>query len=191
MAEKKKKYSELTEEEKAALSEEELAALKAEEETEKADENESEPEMETQEEEGTDEGETDEPAEEEVETITLPKAEYEELLKNKYAEGARKTEKTLQEQIAALQAENQALKAREIAATLVMPEYVDDLVALTKGKGLEVNEANLKEVASTQWAWLKSAETIVKEQSKMGASGSDLPPTPDERAAANELFNKA
>lgn len=191
MAEKKKKYSELTEEEKAALSEEELAALKAEEETEKADENESEPEMETQEEEGTDEGETDEPAEEEVETITLPKAEYEELLKNKYAEGARKTEKTLQEQIAALQAENQALKAREIAATLVMPEYVDDLVALTKGKGLEVNEANLKEVASTQWAWLKSAETIVKEQSKMGASGDNTPPALDERAAANELFNKA
>ena len=39
MAELKKRYSELTEEEKAALSEEELAALKAEEEAEKANEN--------------------------------------------------------------------------------------------------------------------------------------------------------
>lgn len=193
MAEKKKKYSELTEEEKAALSEEELAALKAEEEAEKADENESEPAKteETQEEEGANEGEEEPAKKDEVEMITLPKAEYEELLKNKYAEGARKTEKSLQEQIAALQTENQALKAKEIAAVLVMPEYVNDLVALTKGKGLEVNEANLKEVASTQWAWQKSPEEILQDQARMGASGDNTPPALDERAASNKLFNKA
>jgi hypothetical protein len=195
MATKKKKYSELTEEEKAALSEEELAALKAEEEAEKADENESEPAKteETQEEEGANEGE-EEPAkteEPEIETITLPKTEYEELLKNKYAEGARKAEKSLQDQIAALQVENQALKAREVAATLVDPRYADDLIALTRGKGLEVNEANLKEVAANQPAWQKSTEEILQGQARMGASGDNTPPALDERAAFKKLFDKA
>lgn len=199
MATKKKKYSELTEEEKVALSEEELAALKAEEEAEKANENESEPAKaeETQEEEGAEEGEqepakTEEPEEEpEIEMITLPKTEYEELLKNKYAEGARKAEKSLQDQIAALQVENQALKAREVAATLVDPQYADDLIALTRGKGLEVNEVNLKEVAAKQPAWQKSTEEILQGQARMGASGDNTPPVLDERAAFKNLFNKA
>lgn len=196
MAEKKKKYSELTEEEKAALSEEELAALKAEEEAEKkAKEDGGEPAKtdETPEEKKAKEGEqkpakTEEP---EIETITLPKTEYEELLKNKYAEGARKAEKSLQDQIAALQVENQALKAREVAATLVNPLYVDDLIALTKGKGLEVNEANLKEVAAHQPAWQKSTEEILQGQARMGASGDNTPPALDERAAFKKLFNEA
>lgn len=195
MAKEKKKYSELTEEEKAALSEEELAALKAEEEAEKANENESEPAKaeETQEEEGAKEGEQ-EPAkteEPEIETITLPKTEYEELLKNKYAEGARKAEKSLQDQIAALQVENQALKARAVVATLVDPRYADDLIALTRGKGLEVNEANLKEVAANQPAWQKSPEEILRGQVRMGASGDNTPPVLDERAAFKKLFDKA
>jgi len=196
MATKKKKYSELTEEEKAALSEEELAALKAEEEAEKkAKEDGGEPAKtdETPEEKEAKEGEqkpakTEEP---EIETITLPKTEYEELLKNKYAEGARKAEKSLQDQIAALQVENQALKAREVAATLVNPLYVDDLIALTKGKGLEVNEANLKEVAAHQPAWQKSTEEILQGQARMGASGDNTPPALDERAAFKKLFNEA
>jgi len=196
MAEKKKKYSELTEEEKAALSEEELAALKAEEEAEKkAKEDGGEPAKtdETPEEKEAKEGEQ-EPAktkEPEIETITLPKTEYEELLKNKYAEGARKAEKSLQDQIAALQVENQALKAREVAATLVVSLYVDDLIALTKGKGLEVNEANLKEVAAHQPAWQKSTEEILQGQARMGASGDNTPPALDERAAFKKLFNEA
>ena len=196
MATKKKKYSELTEEEKAALSEEELAALKAEEEAEKkAKEDGGEPAKtdETPEEKEAKEGEqkpakTEEP---EIETITLPKTEYEELLKNKYAEGARKAEKSLQDQIAALQVENQALKAREVAATLVNPLYVDDLIALTKGKGLEVNEANLKEVAAHQPAWQKSTEEILQGQARMGASGDNTPPALDERAAFKKIFDKA
>lgn len=196
MATKKKKYSELTEEEKAALSEEELAALKAEEEAEKkAKEDGGEPAKtdETPEEKEAKEGEqkpakTEEP---EIETITLPKTEYEELLKNKYAEGARKAEKSLQDQIAALQVENQALKAREVAATLVNPLYVDDLIALTKGKGLEVNEANLKEVAAHQPAWQRSTEEILQGQARMGASGDNTPPALDERAAFKKLFNEA
>lgn len=196
MAEKKKKYSELTEEEKAALSEEELAALKAEEEAEKkAKEDGGEPAKtdETPEEKEAKEGEQ-EPAktkEPEIETITLPKTEYEELLKNKYAEGARKAEKSLQDQIAALQVENQALKAREVAATLVVSLYVDDLIALTKGKGLEVNEANLKEVAAHQPAWQRSTEEILQGQARMGASGDNTPPALDERAAFKKLFNEA
>ena len=196
MAEKKKKYSELTEEEKAALSEEELAALKAEEEAEKkAKEDGGEPAKtdETPEEKEAKEGEQ-EPAktkEPKIEMITLPKTEYEELLKNKYAEGARKAEKSLQDQIAALQVENQALKAREVAATLVVPLYVDDLIALTKGKGLEVNEANLKEVAAHQPAWQKSTEEILQGQARMGASGDNTPPALDERAAFKKLFNEA
>ena len=196
MAEKKKKYSELTEEEKAALSEEELAALKAEEEAEKkAKEDGGEPAKtdETPEEKEAKEGEqkpakTEEPK---IEMITLPKTEYEELLKNKYAEGARKAEKSLQDQIAALQVENQALKAREVAATLVNPLYVDDLIALTKGKGLEVNEANLKEVAAHQPAWQRSTEEILQGQARMGASGDNTPPALDERAAFKKLFNEA
>jgi hypothetical protein len=196
MATKKKKYSELTEEEKAALSEEELAALKAEEEAEKkAKEDGGEPAKtdETPEEKEAKEGEqkpakTEEP---EIEMITLPKTEYEELLKNKYAEGARKAEKSLQDQIAALQVENQALKAREVAATLVNPLYVDDLIALTKGKGLEVNEANLKEVAAHQPAWQRSTEEILQGQARMGASGDNTPPALDERAAFKKLFNEA
>jgi len=196
MAEKKKKYSELTEEEKAALSEEELAALKAEEEAEKkAKEGGGEPAKtdETPEEKEAKEGEqkpakTEEPK---IEMITLPKTEYEELLKNKYAEGARKAEKSLQDQIAALQVENQALKAREVAATLVNPLYVDDLIALTKGKGLEVNEANLKEVAAHQPAWQRSTEEILQGQARMGASGDNTPPALDERAAFKKLFNEA
>lgn len=196
MATKKKKYSELTEEEKAALSEEELAALKAEEEAEKkAKEDGGEPAKtdETPEEKEAKEGEQ-EPAKTEepkIEMITLPKTEYEELLKNKYAEGARKAEKSLQDQIAALQVENQALKAREVAATLVNPLYVDDLIALTKGKGLEVNEANLKEVAAHQPAWQKSTEEILQGQARMGASGDNTPPALDERAAFKKLFNEA
>lgn len=196
MAKKMKKYSELTEEEKAALSEEELAALKAEEEAEKkAKEDGGEPAKtdETQEEEGAKE-DKQEPAkteEPEIEMITLPKTEYEELLKNKYAEGARKAEKSLQDQIAALQVENQALKAREVAATLVDPRYADDLIALTRGKGLEVNEANLKEVAANQPAWQKSTEEILQGQARMGASGDNTPPALDERAAFKKLFDKA
>lgn len=196
MAKKMKKYSELTEEEKAALSEEELAALKAEEEAEKkAKEDGGEPAKtdETPEEKEAKEGEQ-EPAktkEPKIEMITLPKTEYEELLKNKYAEGARKAEKSLQDQIAALQVENQALKAREVAATLVNPLYVDDLIALTKGKGLEVNEANLKEVAAHQPAWQRSTEEILQGQARMGASGDNTPPALDERAAFKKLFNEA
>ncbi len=196
MATKKKKYSEFTEEEKAALSEEELAALKAEEEAEKkAKEDGGEPAKtdETPEEKEAKEGEQ-EPAktkEPKIEMITLPKTEYEELLKNKYAEGARKAEKSLQDQIAALQVENQALKAREVAATLVNPLYVDDLIALTKGKGLEVNEANLKEVAAHQPAWQRSTEEILQGQARMGASGDNTPPALDERAAFKKLFNEA
>lgn len=187
MAEQKKKYSELTEEEKAALSEEELNALKAEEETveEKVEEQPvetTEEAMETKEETQDPATEPTEEVEPEVEeTITLKKSEYEELLKNKFAEGARKTEKTLQEQIVLLQEENNALKAKDVAGILVLPEFVDDLIYLTKGKGLEVNEANLKEVAATQPYWQKSTEAILKEQAKIGASGSDTPAKPDDK----------
>ena len=179
MAEKKKKYSELTEEEAEKKAKEDGG------EPAKTDE--------TPEEKEAKEGEqkpakTEEPK---IEMITLPKTEYEELLKNKYAEGARKAEKSLQDQIAALQVENQALKAREVAATLVNPLYVDDLIALTKGKGLEVNEANLKEVAAHQPAWQKSTEEILQGQARMGASGDNTPPALDERAAFKKLFNEA
>ena len=93
---------------------------------------------------------------EDEETITLTKAELEEIKKQKYAEGARKATKTVQNpeaDILAIQEELKQLRAEKIASKIVDSKYQEDLVAIAKGKGLEITESNLQEIVKKYPEW--------------------------------------
>lgn len=118
------------------------------------------------------------------ETITLTKAEFEEKLKQKFAEGARKaqegklnnatdqdkktnveqnkgqSDQNLLEEVNKIKSELATYKALAYAADAgVKPEYKEDLVALIKGKGLEPTPENIKKEADKHPEWKYQTST--------------------------------
>ena len=127
----------------------------------------------------------------EEETITLTKAELEEIKKQKYAEGARKATKTVQNpeaDILAIQEELKQLRAEKIASKIVDSKYQEDLVAIAKGKGLEITESNLQEIVKKYPEWLKNNQANKDTITIGGSSGKAAPGTPNEREQAKKLF---
>lgn len=119
--------------------------------------------------------ETNEPKEEikdvKEEMITMSKAEFEQRLNNKFIEGQRKATKAndgeLKTQLEQANAQNQSLinELNSLKNVLKMDELAidkdkqEDLIAILKGKGLEINEATIMEEALRHPEWKKKAET--------------------------------
>lgn len=133
---------------------------------------------------------------EDEETITLTKAELEEIKKQKYAEGARKATKTVpkpevglaEADILAIQEELKQLRAEKIASKIVDSKYQEDLVAIAKGKGLEITESNLQEIVKKYPEWLKNNQANKDTITIGGSSGKTAPGTPNEKEQAKKLF---
>lgn len=142
------------------------------------------------------------------ETITLKKSEYEEMLKNKFAEGVRKAQQgklddkkddtnenknkvnNTDNDILSIKQELELLKAEKIAGKLgIKPDYQEDLVALVRGKGLELTEENLKKEAEKHKEWLLSNDGSTGGVKKLGSTdGETNPPVPNEEEQAKKLF---
>lgn len=118
--------------------------------------------------------ETNEPKQEKEikeEMITMSKAEFEQRLNNKFIEGQRKATKAndgeLKTQLEQANAQNQSLinELNSLKNVLKMDELSidkdkqEDLIAILKGKGLEINEATIMEEALRHPEWKKKAET--------------------------------
>ena len=128
---------------------------------------------------------------EDEETITLTKAELEEIKKQKFAEGARKATKTVQNpeaDILAIQEELKQLRAEKIASKIVDSKYQEDLVAIAKGKGLEITESNLQEIVKKYPEWLKNNQANKDTITIGGSGGTTAPGTPNEKEQAKKLF---
>lgn len=127
----------------------------------------------------------------EDESITLTKAELEQIKTQKYAEGARKATKennTPEEKILAIQEELNQLRAEKMAAKIVDSKYQEDLVAIAKGKGLEITESNLQEIVKKYPEWLKNNQANKDTITIGGSGGTTAPGTPNEREQAKKLF---
>jgi hypothetical protein len=145
------------------------------------------------------------------ETITLTKAEYEAKLQQKFAEGARKaqgssgggeppkkdedlTKKTQGDasgEIANIKSELELLKGEKLALKQgIKPDYTEDAVALLKGKGLEINEANMKSIIEKHPEWKLSSDPNEGTGAKpLGATGGkNTPPAVDEATQAAKMF---
>jgi len=105
------------------------------------------------------------------EMISLTKSEFEQRLNNKFIEGQRKANKSGSDEYKAqldqanarikeleqeLTAHKNILKMDELA---IEKDKQEDLLAIIKGKGLELNEATISEEASKHPEWKKKAET--------------------------------
>ena len=105
------------------------------------------------------------------EIISLTKSEFEQRLNNKFIEGQRKANKSGSDEYKAqldqanarikeleqeLTAHKNILKMDELA---IEKDKQEDLLAIIKGKGLELNEATISEEASKHPEWKKKAET--------------------------------
>lgn len=142
------------------------------------------------------------------ETITLKKSEYEEMLKNKFIEGVRKAQQgklddkkddtnenknkvnNTDNDILSIKQELELLKAEKIAGKLgIKPDYQEDLVALVRGKGLELTEENLKKEVEKHKEWLLSNDGSTGGVKKLGSTdGETNPPVPNEEEQAKKLF---
>lgn len=146
--------------------------------------------------------------------ITLTKLEFEEKLKQKFAEGARKAqegklgednkkdEKTnesekkgekgddMLKEVSKIKDELAVLKAEKIASTLgVKASYTEDVVALVRGKGLELNEENLKKEVEKHPEWKQSASEEGGGVFQLGGVGGKTVPGPaGEKEQAQKLF---
>lgn len=138
------------------------------------------------------------------EKITLTKAEFEERLKQKYAEGARKAsqgkldpkenaekeETKPNEEITAIKQEVEVLRAEKIAGKVgIKAAHQEDLIALVRGKGLELTEENIKKEAERHKEWLTSNDETRGGVQKIGSpDGETVPPKADEKEAARKLW---
>ena len=149
------------------------------------------------------------------EKITLTRAELEEKLNNKFAEGARKAQQgkldnnpaepnktstgevNTQKQpdntgdISAIKEELKALKAEKTVRSFgVKDSYAEDLIALVRGKGLELTEDNLKKEADKHPEWKTSSDEDTSSGAKpLGStSGKTTPPAVDEEANVRKMF---
>lgn len=148
------------------------------------------------------------------ETITLTKRELDERLNNKFAEGARKaqqgkldnnsneTQKTStgenkgenksnnDDKVQVIADELAQLKAEKVATKLgVNPAYTEDLVALCRGKSLELDEENLKKEFEKHPEWkLVSTEGAGGVKALGSSDGKAKTPEEDEKAKARSMF---
>ena len=131
--------------------------------------------------------------EEQPKTITLTEDEFEERLKNKFIEGQRKaskgvTESTPDDRLKSLEEENTQLKAEKMAGKLVDSRFAEDLVAMIKGKGLEITESNFQEVLKKYPEWLKSNQANQQTVVIGGNAGETNPGEPNAQEQARGLF---
>lgn len=146
------------------------------------------------------------------EKITLTKAELEEKLKQKYAEGARKASEgkitpNLQEganppqaqnppavdKLAELEKEVSQLRGEKLALNAgIDATFCEDAIALLRGKGLEINDANVKQIAEKHPEWKKQTNPANGGEGGTlplgGVGGKQNPPTPEEKTQARKLF---
>lgn len=150
------------------------------------------------------------------ETITMTKSEFEAKLNQKYAEGARKAQTTggnnntqnpentgqkekngengqaKTDEFVTLKNEVELLRGEKLALKQgVKTDYAEDAVAILKGKGLEINEANMKSIVDKHPEWKTSND----EKSEGGgakplgsAGGKSTPPATDEATQAAKMF---
>ncbi len=144
--------------------------------------------------------------------ITLKKSELDQRYTNKFAEGAKKAEKTLleelglkskdelkellsktkeepkaEETVQQLKAELTEIKALNIIKDEdIKKEYQGDVIALLKGKGLDLTEENIKKEIEKHPEWKKEASAGAKEFGTAGGKGD--PSQPDEKEQAKKLF---
>ena len=118
---------------------------------------------------------------EEEELIAIPKSKLEQLRKNAFAEGQRKASKKepqvdtekedLKRQLAERDAQLNAFKITIKMDTLgVQKERQEDLVAILKGKGIEVNEENISKEAEGHPEWITTPDKKGVEQLGQGLS---------------------
>ena len=148
------------------------------------------------------------------ETITMTKAEYEAKLNQKFAEGARKAQiggdsntsdnpqkakqsenstenkDNSKDEIATIKNELEILKGEKLALKQgVKPEYAEDAVAILKGKGLEVSEANMKAIVEKHPEWKMSNDTQGSGVAPLGSTGGKSnPPAVNEQEQAAKMF---
>lgn len=142
-------------------------------------------------------------------TITMTKADYEKKLQEKFAEGARKAAggkeigsgapaggdgnpgSSIENDVKAMKEELALYKGMKIAADNgVMAAHQEDLIAIVKGKGQDVNEENIKKVIEKHPEWLvKNNETSGVQPFGLGStSGKSTPPQLSEQEQAAKLF---
>lgn len=149
--------------------------------------------------------------------VTLTKEELANRYQNKFAEGAKKAQKALLDELgissveelkAKLGADNSQEKGtksedveimkKEIATLKalntcnelnVRREFQEDVIALIKGKGQEVTQDNIQKVVERHPEWVvKSQEDIAGVKKLGGTDGENKPPKPDEKEQAKALF---
>lgn len=148
------------------------------------------------------------------ETITMTKAEYEAKLNQKFAEGARKAAKggdgnnpnnpqntkpgenssenkgNNNDEIVSIKNELEILKGEKLALKQgVKPDYAEDAVAILKGKGLEISEANMKAIVEKHPEWKMSNDTQGSGVAPLGSTGGKSnPPAVNEQEQAAKMF---
>jgi len=149
------------------------------------------------------------------ETVTITKVELEKRLNNKFAEGARKAqqdkldvnstepnktstgENNSQKQpdnnneISSIKEELKVLKAEKAVRSFgVKDSYAEDLIALVRGKGLELTEDNLKKESDKHPEWKTSSDEDNGSGAKAlgSTSGKTNPPAVDEEAQIRKAF---
>lgn len=135
-----------------------------------------------------------------------PKAESNEALANrKFAEGAKKKEKEILSALGVASIEEaktliqsakeqdtnyKVLAAKSICVDLdVKKEFREDVIDIVKGKGLEINEENVKAILSKHPEWVLKADesgSPVVEIGKTGGKGQ--PEDANEKELAKKLF---
>ncbi len=143
----------------------------------------------------------------EEEKITLTKAEYEEKLKQKFAEGARKAQQgklddkkddtnenkdktnNTENDILSIKQELELLKAEKIAGKVgVKTDFQEDLVALVRGKGLELTEENIKKEAERHKEWFTQNDGGSGTRKLGSTDGDTTPPKASEEEQASKMF---
>lgn len=139
--------------------------------------------------------------------ITLTKAEYEEKLKQKFAEGARKAQQgklddkkddtnenkdkvnNTDNDILSIKQELELLKAEKIAGKIgIKTDFQEDLVALVRGKGLELTEENIKKEAERHKEWFTQNDGGSGTRKLGSTDGDTTPPKASEEEQASKMF---
>lgn len=149
------------------------------------------------------------------ETITLTKADYEKKLQEKFAEGARKAsqrggsnntsepQKSKENEnlgekkadnsseINEIKSELELLRGEKLALKQgVKADYAEDVVAILKGRGLEINKENVKAIVDKHPEWKASNDKGEGSGAKpLGStSGENTPPAASEKEQTRKLF---
>lgn len=139
------------------------------------------------------------------------KEDLEQAYKNKFAEGARKaTQKFLEElgvksieeakellqkpktndsELESIKTELKQLQAlKQLNDLNVDKQYQEDVIALIKGKGKEVNEESIKEIISKYPSWTTTSKDNKQKIERIGSDGNTNVPEVSEEELANKLF---